>query len=112
MHFVRWMVAKMMKKKSEKFENRESAPAHALINIGPVTEKKLNQIGIFDKEDFLSRDPYEVFENLRQNVDPTLCRCALALLVGAKFGQPWHRITKASAREYEKHHPDHLWGKC
>jgi len=84
----------------------------SLPNIGPVTEKKLKQIGILSKEDFLRRDPYEVFKNLRQKVDPTLCRCALALLVGAKLGQPWHRITKATAREYEKRHPDHRWGKC
>jgi hypothetical protein len=83
-----------------------------LPNIGPVIEKKLNRIGIFSQEDFLSRDPYEVFESLRQRVDPTLCRCALASVVGAKLGMPWHRITKISAREYEKRHPDHRWGKC
>jgi len=83
-----------------------------LTNIGPVTAKKLNQIGIFSKEDFLRRDPYEIFENLRQQVDPTLCRCALALIVGAKLGLPWHRITKTTAREYEKRHPGHVWGKC
>jgi hypothetical protein len=83
-----------------------------LTNIGPVIEMKLNQIGIFSKEDFLGRDPYEVFENLRRNVDPTLCRCALASIIGARLGQPWHRITKASAREYEKRHPGHVWGKC
>jgi hypothetical protein len=84
----------------------------SLPNIGAVTEKKLNRIGIFAADDFLSRDPYDVFSELRQKVDPTLCRCALALVVGAKLGQPWHLITKATAREYEKRHPDHRWGKC
>jgi DNA transformation protein len=84
----------------------------ALPNIGRVTEKKLNQIGIFSKDDFTSRDPYEVFETLRRKVDPTLCRCALAGIVGAKLGLPWHKITKASAREYERRHPNHVWGKC
>lgn len=84
----------------------------SLPNIGRVTEKKLNRIGISCREDFLRRDPYEVFEQLRQKVDPTLCRCALALIVGASLGLPWHRITKASAREYEKRHPGHVWGKC
>jgi hypothetical protein len=83
-----------------------------LVNIGPVSEKKLNRIGIFNREGFLARDPYEVFETLRQDVDPTLCRCALALLVGAKLGLPWHQITKVTAREYEKRHPEHRWGKC
>jgi len=88
------------------------APLRSLLNIGRVTEMKLNQIGIRSKEDLLRRDPYEVFSELRQKVDPTLCRCALALIVGAKLGQPWHRITRASAREYEKRHPGHVWGKC
>lgn len=83
-----------------------------LANIGPVTEKKLKQIGIFSSEEFLARDPYVVFATLREQVDPALCRCALALLVGAKLGQPWHRITRLSAREYEKRHPGHVWGKC
>jgi hypothetical protein len=90
----------------------KTASLRSLSNIGVVTEKKLKQIGIFSKDDFLRRDPYEIFESLRQKVDPTLCRCALALIVGAKLGQPWHRITKASAREYEKRHPGHIWGKC
>jgi len=94
----------------------KAAPASAslgsLVNIGRVTEKKLNRIGIATREDFLRRDPYEVFDVLRRKVDPTLCRCALACLVGAKLGQPWHKITKATAREYERRHPGHAWGKC
>jgi nucleotidyltransferase/DNA polymerase involved in DNA repair len=84
----------------------------SLPNIGRVTEEKLNRIGIFCREDFLHRDPYEIFEQLRQKVDPTLCRCALALIVGARLGLPWHQVTKAAAREYGKRHPDHIWGKC
>jgi hypothetical protein len=97
---------------------KKSAPAPAgrplisLANIGTVTERKLKQIGIHSADDFLRRDPYQVFAELRRKVDPTLCRCALALIVGAKLGQPWHLITKASAREYEKRHPGHVWGKC
>ena len=50
----------------------------SLANIGAVTEKKLNRIGILSADDFLRRDPYQVFAELRQKVDPTLCRCALA----------------------------------
>jgi hypothetical protein len=98
----------------------EKRPAHAfagkslrsLANIGAVTEKKLQRIGIRTADDLLRRDPYQVFAELRQNVDPTLCRCALALIVGAKLGLPWHRITRATAREYEKRHPGHVWGRC
>jgi hypothetical protein len=89
-----------------------SRSLRSLPNIGAVTAAKLNRIGIASRGDFLRRDPYAVFHELRAKVDPTLCRCALALIVGAKLGLPWHRITKASAREYEKRHPGHVWGKC
>ena len=91
---------------------RQGKPLTSLTNIGTVTERKLKQIGIHSADDFLKRDPYQVFAELRRKVDPTLCRCALALIVGAKLGQPWHRITRASAREYEKRHPGHEWGPC
>ena len=83
-----------------------------LPNIGPTTAAKLNQIGIPTKKEFLRRDPYKVFDEMRRKVDPTLCRCALAGIVGAKKGVPWHKITKKSAKEYEKRHPKHVWGKC
>lgn len=91
---------------------KKTAALGSLPNIGRVTEKKLNSIGIFSREEFLRRDPYEVFEELRCQVDPTLCRCALATIVGAKLGLPWHQVTKASAGEYQKRHPGHVWGKC
>jgi len=91
---------------------QEERPLRSLANIGTVTEKKLNRIGIFSAADFLRRDPYDVFTELRHKVDPTLCRCALAVIVGAKLGLPWHQVTKASAREYEKRHPGHEWGPC
>jgi DNA transformation protein len=83
-----------------------------LPNIGKTTAAKLEKIGIRTKEDFLKRDPYDVFHKLRTKVDPTLCRCALAGIVGAKKGVRWHTITKESAKEYEKKHPRHVWGKC
>jgi len=101
-----------MKVEKRSAQARSAKPLRSLANIGAVSEKKLNQIGIFNADDLLCRDPYEVFEELRQKVDPTLCRCALASIVGAKLGLPWHRITKASALEYEKRHPGHVWGKC
>jgi len=83
-----------------------------LPNIGKTTAAKLEKIGIRTAEDFLERDPYDVFDELRAKVDPTLCRCALAGLIGAKTRQPWHKVTKASAAEYEKRHPGHRWGPC
>jgi hypothetical protein len=85
---------------------------NSLPNIGPTTAAKLRQIGITSRKEFLRRDPYKVFDELRKKVDPTLCRCALAGIVGARKGVPWHTITKESARTYEKKHPRHVWGKC
>ena len=83
-----------------------------LPNIGKTTAAKLEKIGIRTPEDFLKRDPYDVYHKLLKKVDPTLCRCALAGVVGAKKGAPWHRITKETSREYEKRHPLHKWGPC
>ena len=84
----------------------------SLPNIGRVTADKLARIGILTKEDFLKRDPYEVFAELRKKVDPTLCRCALAGIVGASKSVAWHKITKDSTKEYERRHPRHKWGPC
>jgi hypothetical protein len=96
---------------------KKRTPARAdslrsLPNIGPTTAAKLRQIGITTKKEFIRRDPYKVFDELRKKVDPTLCRCVLAGIVGAKKGLPWHKVTKQSAKEYEKKHPRHVWGKC
>jgi len=84
----------------------------SLPNIGPKISEKLKKIGIRTKKDFLAEDPFEVFYQLHKEVDPTLCRCALASVVGAKLGVPWHAITKDTAREYERRHPHHKWGPC
>ncbi|KKP70003.1 hypothetical protein A2X44_02200 [candidate division CPR3 bacterium GWF2_35_18] len=81
----------------------------SLPNLGKVTIKKLEQIGIKTATDFIARDLYEIFEELLIKVDPTLCRSALAGIVGAKKGIPWHRAIKESTAEYEKRHPKFKW---
>jgi len=91
---------------------KSSSNLLSLPNIGRTTAAKLGKIGINTPEEFLSRDPYDVFDELLDKVDPTLCRCALASIVGAKTGAPWHKITKLTAKEYEKRHPGYKWGKC
>lgn len=83
-----------------------------LPNIGRTTAAMLEKIGITTAEDFLRRDPYDVFHELRMKVDKTLCRSALAGLVGAKAGEPWHKVSKTSAAEYQKRHPGHRWDPC
>ena len=91
---------------------RSQGKLTSLPNIGTTTAARLEKIGIRTPEDFLGRDPYEVFHTLRMKVDPTLCRCALAGIIGAKTGEPWHKITKKTAVEYERRHPRHKWGPC
>ena len=91
---------------------KSATPLTSLLNIGSTTARKLERVGVRSAEDFLARDPYELFHTLRRKVDPTLCRCALAGLVGAKLNAPWHKVTKKSAKEYEKRHPRHTWGPC
>ncbi|MFH1802259.1 MAG: helix-hairpin-helix domain-containing protein [archaeon] len=84
-----------------------------LPNIGKKIAEKLRKIGVKDKNDFLKRDPYVVFEKLRKELDPGMCRCALASIVGAKQGRVWHEITKESAEEFDKRYPKHNWrNKC
>lgn len=92
--------------------SHKSSSLRELINIGPAIEQKLFKIGISSKEQFLKNDPFEVFDDLLQKVDPTLCRCALASIVGAKIGAPWYKITRQTAADYRKFHPGHKWGKC
>jgi len=101
-----------MKPKSKKRPPKTVDSLRSLPNIGPTTAAKLGQIGITSKKEFLKRNPYKVFDELREKVDPTLCRCALAGIVGAKKGVRWHTVTKETAKEYEKKHPRHVWGKC
>jgi Pathogenicity locus len=83
-----------------------------LPNIGPKIAEKLKKIGIRTRKDFMAEDPYYIFFMLHKKVDPSLCRCALASIVGANIGAPWHEITKKTAKEYENRHPNHKWGPC
>jgi hypothetical protein len=83
-----------------------------LPNIGSEIAKMLKKIGIKIKKDFLQEDPFEVFHALHKRVDPTLCRCILASIVGAKMGVQWHAISEDTAREYKRRYPQHKLGAC
>ena len=71
--------------------------------------EKIRKIGIKDADEFMKRDPYEVYEEILIRFEPTLCRCGLASIVGAKEGIVWHKITKQAAAEYERRRPGHQW---
>ncbi|MBN1803707.1 MAG: TfoX/Sxy family DNA transformation protein [Sedimentisphaerales bacterium] len=81
----------------------------SLTNIGKVTAEKLRAIGIKTRQQFLQRDPYEIYAELLVKVDPSLCRCALAGLVGAAKNRKWHTVTKQAAKEFQRRYPDHAW---
>ena len=95
---------------SEKALTKED-DLESVVNIRKTTADKLRKIGINTAE-FLKKDPYEVFYELLKKVDSTLCRCALASIVGAKNGKKWYTVTKEAAKEYEKSHQVYKWGKC
>lgn len=85
----------------------------SLPNVGKIIAGKIEKTGIKTADDFLKSDPFEVFNNMLKKVDSTLCRCALASIVGAKTGVPWHKIHKEASIEFNKRYPNHEWkDKC
>lgn len=81
------------------------SPLTKLPNIWPVIADNLIKIWITTPEEFLAKDPYEIFYQLKKKVDPTLCRCALASIVWASQGVKRNIIHKTSAKEFEKRYP-------
>ena len=80
-----------------------------LKNISYDTASKLNKIGIKTANDFLSSDPYEIFEAMLRK-DPTINKKkVLAALVGAYKGSQWNSVFSEAQREYKMRRPDHLW---
>ena len=88
---------------------KSSDSLESLVNIGKVTAKMLRAIGITSRGQFLRRDPYRVYAELLAKVDPSLCRCALAALVGARRGVKWHLVTREAAAEFQRRYPNHEW---
>ena len=82
------------------------SPLTKLPNIGPKMADTLMKIGITTPDEFLARDPYEVFLELKKKVDPMFCRCVLASVVGAKEGVKWSTIHGSAAKEFEKRYPE------
>ncbi len=98
---------RVQRKRSRKTDDELTS----LPNIGGVTAAQLRKIGITTRSQFLERDPYEIFAELLREVDPTLCRSALAGIVGARKGVRWNLVSKECVEEYKKRHPRHVWGK-
>jgi len=73
-----------------------------LLNIWKVTAIQLEKIWITQIEDFISKNPYEIFHELKTKVDPTLCKSCLAWIVWAKLNIKRNEAIKFSTKEYKK----------
>lgn len=82
------------------------SPLCKLSNIWPRIADNLIKIWIATPEEFLAQDPYEVFHQLKIRVDPNLCRCALASIIGAYKGIKRNLIREEAVKTYEKRYPD------
>ncbi len=76
-----------------------------LPNINTEIASKLHKIGIRETEDFLSRDPYAIFEVMLQKIDPSMGKRDLASLVGAQQGCRWNNVLTEVTREYRMRQP-------
>ena len=86
------------------------SPLTKLPNIWPVIADYLIKIWIATPEEFLAKDPYEIFFELKK-MDPTLCRCALSSIIGASKGEKWNLVRKEAVETFEKKYPKEEW-KC
>ena len=82
------------------------SPLCKLPNIWPKIADNLIKIWIATPEEFLAQDPYEVFHQLKIRVDPSLCRCALAGIIGAHKGIRRNLIREEAVKTYEQRYPD------
>ena len=82
------------------------SPLCKLPNIWPKIADNLIKIWIATPEEFLAQDPYEVFHQLKMKVDPNLCRCALASIIGAYKGIKRNLIREEAIKTYGQRYPD------
>jgi hypothetical protein len=80
-----------------------------LKNISYETAGRLNKVGIRTAEEFLSGNPYDIFEAMLRKDPKTNKKRILASLVGAYKGTHWNSVFSEAQREYKMRRPDHLW---
>jgi len=72
-----------------------------LPNIGKLSEKKLNQVGIFTKEELFTLGSKEAFKRIRK-IDAGACLNMLYGLEGAVQGVRWHNLSKETKEDLKK----------
>lgn len=82
------------------------SPLCKLPNIWLKIADNLIKIWITTPEEFLAQDPYEVFHQLKTKVDPSLCRCTLASIIGAYKEVKQNLIREEAVKTYEQRYPD------
>ena len=82
------------------------SPLCKLPNIWPRIADNLIKIWITTPEEFLAQDPYEVFHQLKTKVNPSLCRCTLASIIGAYKEVKRNLIRKEAVKIHEQRYPD------
>jgi hypothetical protein len=76
----------------------------SLVNIGKSMETRLNGLGIHTAEEFLARDPEDLYFLLEKS-EPNLHLAVLACFVGAHTGTSWHYIYKEVKADFLRRHP-------
>ena len=82
------------------------SPLCKLPNVWPKIADNLIKIWITTPEEFLAQDSYEVFHQLKTKVNPNLCRCALASIIGAYKEVKRNLIREEAIKTYEQRYPD------
>lgn len=70
-----------------------------LTNIGPGLERLLREIDITTAEEFLDRDPEELYTKLEES-RPGLHLAVLASFIGAHTDTPWYFIYHKTKKDY------------
>lgn len=69
-----------------------------LLNIGKVSEEKLNRVGIFTKEELFTLGSKEAFKRIKK-IDAGACLSMLCGLEGAVQGVRWHNLSKETKED-------------
>lgn len=70
-----------------------------LTNIGPGLERLLFELDIQTAEDFLTRDPEQLYLELEKH-HPGLHLAVLASFIGAHTGTPWYVIYESVKKDW------------
>jgi DNA transformation protein len=77
-----------------------------LINIGKVTEKQLNEVGIKTLEDLENIGSMKAFLKIKE-IDPSACISKLCAIEGAIQGIRWHKLDESTRKSLQEFYLQH-----